>query len=164
MRNMKTKKIALCGLFAAVAIVIMCLVGMIPVATYVCPVLCMMLGCIVLRVSGKRYAWMWYVAVSLLSLLVGPDKEAAAVFATLGYYPMIKDTFEKLPLSWLWKTVYFNFAILALYGLITFVLGLTEVYVEFTTAGILGLILMLLLGNLTFFLLDRILNRFLGRR
>ena len=74
---------------AALAVVIMCMGGIIPMATYVCPMLCSLLLAVVLRLTGRRIAWAWYAAVSLLSLLLGPDKEAAAVFVFLGYYPII---------------------------------------------------------------------------
>lgn len=164
MRNNSAKKIAISGMLAAVALVIMCMGGMIPVATYVCPVLCMVLGCFVLRICGRRYAWTWYGAVAILSLLIGPDKEAAAVFLFLGYYPLIKQKIDDLRFSWVFKLLYFNVVITALYGLLIFVLGLGELYAEFSTAGIAGLALMLLLGNFTFFLLDRVLCRFLPKR
>ena len=55
-----------------------------------CPMLCAMLLAVVLRLTGRRIAWAWYAAVAVLSLLLGPDKEAAAVFLFLGYSPIIK--------------------------------------------------------------------------
>ena len=74
------KSVALGGVMAALAVVIMCMGGIIPLATYVCPMLCAVLLAAVLRLTGRRIGWAWYGAVSLLSLLLGPDKEAAAVF------------------------------------------------------------------------------------
>lgn len=164
MRNDSAKKIALSGMLAALALVIMCMGGMIPVATYVCPVLCMVLGCFVLRVCGKRYAWTWYAAVSVLALLLGPDKEAAAVYVFLGYYPLIKVGVDKFRFAVVLKFLYFNAAVFALYGFLIFALGLNDLYTEFSSAGIWGLILLLILGNVTFFLLDKVLNRFLPKR
>ena len=164
MRNGSAKKIALSGMLAALAMVIMCMGGLIPVATYVCPMLCMVLGCFIFRICGKRYAWTWYAAVSILSVLLAPDKEAAAVFVFLGYYPLIKAMLEKIRFSWIWKVVYFNAAVFMMYGLLIYVMGLNQLYAEFTSAGIWGLILLLVLGNVTFILLDKLLNRFLPRR
>ena len=164
MRNGSAKKIALCGMLSALAMVIMCMGGLIPVATYVCPMLCMVLGCFIFRICGKRYAWTWYAAVSILSVLLAPDKEAAAVFVFLGYYPLIKAMLEKIRFSWIWKVVYFNAAVFMMYGLLIYVMGLNQLYAEFTSAGIWGLILLLVLGNVTFILLDKLLNRFLPRR
>ena len=164
MRNNSAKKIALSGMLAALALVIMCMGGMIPVATYVCPVLCMVLGCFVLRICGRRYAWTWYAAVSILSLLLGPDKEAAAVYVFLGYYPLVKAGLEGFRFSVIFKFLYFNAAVFVLYGLLIFVMGLGELYGEFSSASIWGLVLLLALGNITFFLLDRVLTRFLPKR
>ena len=65
---------ALGGVFAALSLVIMGLGGMIPVATYVCPVMIMVLLQIVLTLCGSRIAWAWYGAVAILSLLISPYK------------------------------------------------------------------------------------------
>lgn len=164
MRNGSAKKMAISGMLAALSMVIMCMGGLIPVATYVCPMLCMVLGCFVLRICGSRFAWTWYAAVSILSLLLAPDKEAAAVYVFLGYYPLIKAFLERIRFSWIFKFLYFNVAVLTMYALLIFVMGLGELYAEFSSAGLWGLMLLLALGNLTFFLLDKVLNRFLPKR
>lgn len=155
---------ALGGMMAALAMVIMCLGGMIPVATYACPMLCMLLLQFVLKSCGSRTAWAWYGAVALLSLLMGPDKEAAAVFVFLGYYPILRPALEKLRLKWLWKGLLFNAAILAMYWLLIHLLGMAAVGEEFREMGKVMLVVLLFMGNLTFFLLDRILCRFERRR
>lgn len=154
----KTKTIALGGMLAAVAVVIMCMGGLIPIATYICPMLCIMVQYIVFRLCGRKIAWVWYVVVALLSLLMGPDKEGAGVFLLLGYYPILKPVFEKWPASWMWKLLLFNAAVVVLYGLLLRLLGLTEVTAEFAGFGIAGLILLLVLGNVTFFLMDKVLT------
>ena len=74
------KSVALGGVMAALAVVIMCMGGIIPVATYVCPMLCAMLLAVVLRLTGRRIAWAWYAAVAVLSLLLGPDKQRPRVY------------------------------------------------------------------------------------
>ena len=82
-------------MLAAAAVVLMSIGTIIPIATYAAPVLCMMVGQMVLKLCGSRIAWAWYGAVTVLSLLLAPDKEAAAVFAVLGYYPVVKPKLEK---------------------------------------------------------------------
>ncbi len=154
----KSKTVGLGGMLAAVALVIMCIGGAIPFGTYVCPMLCILVQYMVLRLCGRRIAWTWYVAVALLSLLLGPDKEACGVFLLLGYYPMLKNPLEKLPVSWLWKLLVFNGAVIVLYAVLLRLLGLEAVSEEFTGIGIAGLVLLLILGNITFFLLDRVLT------
>ena len=149
---------------AALAIVIMCLGGLIPFATFVCPMLCCMITKVVLSMCGKRIAWAWYGAVAILSVLMAPDKEAAAVFVFLGYYPIVKPWMDKLKLSWLWKGLLFNCAILLMYWLLIHILGLSEIANDYEEAGTVLTVVMLLLGNVTFFMLDLVLGRRLMRR
>ena len=158
MNREKTKAIALGGLLAAVAMVIMCLGGMIPIATYVCPMLCAIVQFLVLQFCGRRIAWVWYVAVSLLSILIGPDKEAAGVFVLLGYYPIVKPALDHSRLRWLWKLMLFNGAVALMYLGLIHLLGLSSTLSEFRELGRWGLVAMLLMGNVVFFLLDLVLN------
>lgn len=154
------RSIALCGMMAALAVVIMCMGGIIPVATYVCPMLCAMILAVVLQSVGRRLAWTWYVAVSILSLLLGPDKEAAAVFVFLGYYPIIKPWVDRRKLSFLWKLVIFNLAIGVLYALLLYLFRLDQVVRDFGEFGLVLTLITLLLGNVTLFMLDFLLSRF----
>lgn len=155
---------AIGGVTAALAVVIMCLGGLIPFATFVCPMLCMLLLQFVAGICGWRIGWAWYGAVAILSLLMGPDKEGAALFVFLGFYPLIKPKLEKLPLPWLWKAVVFNLAILLMYTLLIYLFGMAALASEFQEMGTVLLIVTLLLGNVTFFLLDKILGRKFRRK
>ena len=150
---------ALGGVLAALAVVIMCLGTLIPVATLLCPMVCMILAQVVMKTCGGKMGWAWYGAVAVLSLLLSPDKEAAAVFAALGYYPMVKPRLEKRKLPWLWKGLLFNAVILALYWLLIHLFGLDALAEEFAEAGRVMTVVMLILGNVTFFLLDRVLSK-----
>ena len=151
------KRIALGGMLAAVAVVIMCLGGFIPVATYVCPVLCCLTQLIVFRFCGKRIAWTWYAAVSILVLLLGPDKEAAIVFSAVGYYPLIKPRLDGSKIGVVLKILYFNISVLCAYGILIYLMGMEDIAAENMEFGAIGLIIIILLGNITFFLLDRLL-------
>ena len=164
MRNNGAKQIALGGMMAALAVVIMSLGGMIPSATFVCPMLCCLILQIVRTICGDRMAWAWYGAVAILSLLMGPDKEAAAVFVFLGYYPILKPKFDKSRLKWVWKLLYFNVVILAMYWLLIHLFGMAQLAREWEELGIWMTGIMLLLGNVTFFLLDRVLSKKFRRR
>lgn len=155
----KAYPVALGGVLAALAIVIMTLGGLIPIATYVCPMLCSLMLLAVKLSCGDRIGWAWYGAVSILSLLLSPDKEAAAVFVVLGYYPIIQPKMEKLPLQFVWKLLLFNIASAMLYAALLFVFGMEQLVAEFQELGIVGLVITLILGNICFFLLDRVLNK-----
>ena len=160
MRSNRTpaSSIALGGVLAAVAVVIMSMGTLIPVATYVCPMLCALMLKMVLNICGKRIAWAWYGAVAILSMLMAPDKEAAAVFVFIGYYPVVKPSLDKKKLSWLWKGLLFNAAILTMYWLLMHLLGMDAIAAEFEGLGIAMTAVLLVLGNVTFFLLDRLLG------
>ena len=149
---------ALGGLLAALAVVIMSMGTLIPVATYVCPMLCALVLQLVLKICGKRIAWAWYGAVSLLSLLMAPDKEAAAIFLALGFYPIVKPGLDRRKGKWLLKVLFFNGMIMLTYWLLMHLFGMAQLAAEFTEMGILLVAVMLLLGNVTFFLLDRLLE------
>ena len=149
---------ALGGILAALAVVIMSMGTLIPVATYVCPMLCALLLQAVLKICGKRTAWAWYGAVSVLSLLMAPDKEAAAVFCALGYYPILKPKLDQCKGSWFWKGLLFNGVTLMLYWLLMHLLGFDQITAEFAEMGAVLTVVTLLLGNVTFFLLDRLLS------
>ena len=159
MKKTPAAQIAFGGVMAALALVIMNMFGMIPVATYACPSLCMVLLCVVLKLCGRRIGWAWYGAVAILSVLMAPDKEAAAIFAVLGYYPIIKPAFERSKTPNLWKYLYFNAVILAVYWLLINLMGLTEIAKEFSEMGVLFTFVMLLMGNMIFQMLDKILTR-----
>ena len=150
------KSIAFGGVTAALAAVIVSLGGMIPVATYVSPMLCCVLLLFVVKRCGNRIAWAWYVAVCIIGLLVGPDKEAALVFIVLGYYPIIKPKVDKLHLRWLVKLAIFNVSIAISYILFFAVVGIEDP--SMTPGGIVLGVILVLMGNLTFFLVDRLLS------
>lgn len=153
-RKTPASAMALSGVLAAAAAVIMGMGTLIPVATYVCPVICMVLMQVVLRLCGGRYAWAWYGCVAILGLLFAPDKEAAVIFCFLGYYPILKPKIDRKKGKSLIKAVYFNTVILAAYTLLIYLMGLNEILREFGDMGLVMTILLLLLGNVTFFLLD----------
>lgn len=155
---------ALGGILAALAVVIMSMGTLIPVATYVCPMLCAIILQMVMKTCGSRMAWAWYGAVAILGLLLAPDKEAAAVFLAIGYYPILKPRLDRAKGKWLWKGLLFNSVILMLYWALMHLFGMNQIRAEFAELGTILTALMLVLGNVTFFLLDRLLGMRLKRK
>ena len=156
----KSRQIAFGGMMAAMALVIMSLGGLIPVATFVCPMLCMLILAFVTKMCGSRIGWAWYGAVAILGLLLGPDKEAAAVFVFLGFYPIVKPWLDKGKMGPVLKLVLFNFQILLMYQLLIHLFGMDALAAEYEAMGRLLTVLMLVLGNITFVMLDKVLSRF----
>lgn len=155
----KSKNIAFCGVFAALAVVVMCLGGFLPFMTYVCPMISILLCGFVYNFAGKTSAVCWYISVVILSLLLCPDKEAAILYSFLGYYPIIKSQIDKMRFKWLIKILFFNAIIVSLYWLLMNIIGVTELINEFSSMGTVMIAFMLLVGNFIFFMLDRLLER-----
>lgn len=148
-------------MLTALAVVIMSMGSLIPVNTYVCPVLCMLITGPVLAFCGRRVGWCYYLAVSLLSLLLAPDREAAMVYVSLGYYPMLKPRFDRLKplgLCLTGKLLYFTLAGCGAYALMMTVMGMTELLTEFRGSGMVFTVLLVAVWDVLFLLVDRILG------
>lgn len=153
-------RMAFGGLMTAVAVVIMSLGSLIPVNTYTCPVLCILIHRMVLERCGRRLGWCYYLAVALLSLLLAPDREAALVYLFLGYYPMIRPWFGRIRPAFLAlavKLVFFTVAGAAAYGVLMLVVGMETVLAEFEGLAWL-LAIAVVMWDVLFLLVDRLLG------
>jgi len=93
----RSQQVALCGMVAALCTLLLFLTGMFPFSTYALPALAGLLMVSVAVETGASWAFTLYVAVSLLSLLLTPDKEAMLMFiAFFGHYPITKFQLEKI--------------------------------------------------------------------
>ena len=160
MRRGEARVIAFGGMMAALATTIMCLGGLIPIATFTTPVISMLILAYVTKICGKRIGWAWYGAVAILGLMLAPDKEAAAVFAFIGFYPIVKPAFDRMKLGLILKVILFNGLILIMYGLLIYIMGMDQLGEEFREMGQIMTVITLILGNAVFFLLDKVLLRF----
>ena len=109
------KKVALGGMVAALCIVLMMLTGLLPMAEFALPALAgVLLIMLVVEISPK-WAFLVYLAVAILSLLLAPRKDSAVFFtAFLGWYPIAKSKLENIrkpALEWMWKILIYNFSI-----------------------------------------------------
>lgn len=158
----KASRLALCGVLAGLALAILFLGGVIPFAAITCPVMASLVLIPVYCECGRKWGWSWYLAVGVLALLLVSDREASILFVFLGYYPMLKKYFERLPLRWLkWlaKLLYVNAAILCAYTLMIYVFGLTALGEELKATGTVLLIATMLLANVSFVLYDVLIGR-----
>lgn len=160
MRN-NSRRIALCGMMVALAAVVMLMGGVIPLATFCCPAIAGVLLVPLVVECGKRMALGAYVAISCIGLMLCADKEAALLFVFLGYYPVIKWRLDAMPKKWLRRLVKFlilNASLVAMYALIFFVLKLDQVMADYQDMTQIILVLLIVLGNVTLALYDRLLN------
>ncbi len=157
----QSRKAALCGMMAALSVVILCLGGMIPLATFACPMLAML--CLIPAVCGYGIgtALLLYGAVSVLALLLGPDKEIALLYVFLGWYPGVRSRLEIVPqpVRWVVKCALFTLAVAAMYALILHLFRLEAVVEEFSEYSAAMTVVLLVLGNITFLLFDQVMAK-----
>ena len=170
----RSKKMALTGMLCALAVVIMMLGGVIPLATFCCPALAGLMLIPVFVECGEKLSWCAYAAIAALSLILCPDKEAALLLAFIGYYPILRWRLDQLRSSLLRvvaKLGVFNLAVLAMYALSILVLQMDQILREYQEMGLALTIACLLVGNVTLLLYDRLIaimtalyvNRLRGR-
>ncbi|MCI9406312.1 MAG: hypothetical protein HFK04_05295, partial [Oscillospiraceae bacterium] len=87
----KSSQVALGGVIASLCTLLMLLTGLFPFLTYAAPAAAGFLLIAIIVDCGYRWAILVYLVVSVLSLFIVPDKQAAIIFVFLGYYPIIKD-------------------------------------------------------------------------
>ena len=161
----QSRRIALCGLLTALAVTLLMLGGIIPLATFCAPLLAIAVLLPVLAEFGPRYAWAAWAAVSILTLLLAADRELALVYLFFGWYPILRPRLETIPnrvLRLLSKIALCNLLIGAMYGLALFVFQMEALAAEFAGASAALLLSTLVLGNIVFLLMDKVLGRLLA--
>lgn len=160
----KSRRMALCGILAALAVVLLSLGGILPFATFCCPILAMLCLIPVVEEFGTKTALIFYVAVSLLGLLLAPDKEVALLFAFLGYYPALRGSIDAKirpqVLNYFIKLALFGEAIAVLYAGLLQMMGMAALAQEYAAEGQVILALNILLGCIVWLLCDRVLRKF----
>ncbi len=121
-----TKIVSVCGLFAALSVVIM-LLAHIGVLTYAVPALAGALLVITYLELGVKNAFTVYFTVSVLSFLICEKEAALCYILFFGYYPLIKAYIERINqkiLQWIIKIALFTVSFALVLTLATFVLGI----------------------------------------
>lgn len=163
MHNQASRRMALCGITAALMMTVMMVGSFLPLSTYSCPMLAGALLIPICWEMGPRMGGLVYLAVSILSILMAPDKEAVFLFVfLLGWYPMARPKLQHIrvtPLRWAMKILLFNLAACLTYTFLLYVLTMPDLQAEFADWTVLFLAGFLLLGNVTFLLYDIALGR-----
>lgn len=163
MKNRKqlSFKVAMGGVTAALSILFMVFAGVTTSLVYAIPMVVGALLMFLVIEFGAGFAGFVYVAVSVVSLLVLGNKEAAIMYvAFFGYYPIIKSFIEKhfnKVVSWVVKYIIFNIAMVSAYFIVSKVF-----MIPFDDVGILGkyaMPLLLFAGNVLFVVYDIMLTR-----
>ena len=109
------------------------------------------------------YQWCCFFATAILGLLLGPDKEAAALYLFLGYYPLLQpklDAIRRPALRWMAKLALAVVSVGTMYLVLLYVLGLTQVTEEFADTAPWLLWITAALGLVVFIVYDILLRRF----
>lgn len=159
----RSKKIALGGICAALALVVMLVGGFLPLSTFSAPILAsLLLVPLTVELDG-RTTLICYGAVSLLSLLLIPDREVVLLFLLLtGYYPVLQPRFLKIrlkPIRFLLKLLLFNISIIITYAILLFLLMSPGLRQEFAEHATWFWILTLVVANVLFILYDLLIDK-----
>ena len=150
-----TRAVALCGVTAALAVVLMAVGGLLGIGLYAAPMLAGLCLLPAGRHLGLKYHLLLWLAVSALSFFLVPDIEQNLMFLCLfGCYPILRPALQRLPRlpRLLCKLLFFNAVSVALEALVLLVLAPESLAPPL-------LLLLLALGNLTFLLYDLLIPR-----
>ena len=93
-----TRRIATCGVFCALAVVMLGLGAIIEVLDLTASAIAALVLLPILLCYGGKYAWLSYAVTATLGVLLMPQSLAAWMYAGLtGFYPMVKERLDKLP-------------------------------------------------------------------
>lgn len=151
-------KVALGGIVSSLCLVTMFLAGILPAFYLILPMIAGVLLMLITAEVNTEWAMLTYLSVSILSLFITFDKEAAIVFILIfGHYPIIRPYIHKIPfrpVQVIIKLVIFNLCALAYFYLTVYIFGIKEMLEEFDVAGKYGGWLMLGFSDVIFILYD----------
>ena len=119
-----TRRIAVCGVFSALAVVMLGLGAVIEVLDITAAAVAALILLPILLCYGSKYAGLSYAVTATLGVLLMPQSFATWMYAGLtGFYPMVKSRLDRLPraLSWLIKLLLLT-GVLGLYLAVFFFL------------------------------------------
>lgn len=149
-------KTSLGGVIAALSIVLMFLTSLMPSMTYALPAAAGILVTIIVIEINKKWALGVYAAVSILSILLVADKEAAVMYIMFfGYYPILKAIFEyrfNKTVSMILKLIVFNISMIIAFIISTYVFMIP--FEEMEKYGPVAAFGLLAAGNVIFVIFD----------
>ncbi|MBQ6885433.1 MAG: hypothetical protein IJN56_06830 [Clostridia bacterium] len=149
-----TKKITLCGLVAAISVMVM-LTSYFPYLTYAIPAIAGLFMIVPLIECGVSWSFGTYIASAAIVFITGEMESKILYVMFLGYYPILKSLIEKInkqAVEWLIKLVCFNAAAIAFYYVSTILFSVS--FDDFGEWGKYGALLFLALCNVVFVLYD----------
>ena len=151
-------RVALGGIVSALCLVTMFLSGIMPALYLVLPMAAGVLMMIIAVEVNTKWALLTYISVSILSMFITFDKEAALIFIMFfGHYPIIRFYIEKikpkLPKTII-KFALFNVCVISYFYVTVYLFGLKQMLDEMNDFGKYGAVVMLAVVNVIFVLYD----------
>ena len=157
MKRAKTGKVALCGLIAALASVIL-LLSYSSYLLYTVPALAGLLMAVADRECGRKYAIITLLITALLCLVTlgGLILPRVLFIGFFGYYPLVKTSVERWPrpLAWMVKIAVFNVAAILCFVFLVYVLSLPAAIQAIGVWGPYSMLLLAVAGNVAFPIFD----------
>lgn len=151
-------RVALGGIVSALCLVCMFLAGVLPALYLLLPMAAGVLLMIIAEEVSISWAWLTYISVSLLSMFITADKEAALIFIMLfGHYPILRFYLQKVKLRLIRaviKELIFNACAVAYFYVTVFIFGIREMMESMGDFGRYGGLILLIAGNIIFVLYD----------
>ena len=117
------KKIVVAGVLAALSVIILYLGCAIEVLDLTMSAIVSLLVVVIVIEMGYKYAWLTYIATSILSIILLPQKSPAIFYACfMGFYPIIKSYLERINsalVRWIIKLVVGNAALALMFILMS---------------------------------------------
>ncbi|MBE6862066.1 MAG: hypothetical protein E7497_04085 [Ruminococcus sp.] len=151
-------RVALGGIVSALCLLTMFLAGIMPALYLVLPMIAGILMMIIAVEVNTKWAFLTYIAVSLLSMFITFDKEAALIFILLfGHYPILRFYIQKIKGKLLRNAIKLavcNICVLSFFYITVYLFGLDQMLEEFDEIGKYGGLLMLAAANVIFVFYD----------
>ncbi|MDE7243445.1 MAG: hypothetical protein K2O18_05635 [Oscillospiraceae bacterium] len=154
--RIQSRRMALCGVMAALSVVILSVGSIIPAATVAGPMMAMICLVPVHCNCGPKTTLLVYAAVSILAVLLCTDKELALFYVFFGWYPALRTRLLALPkaLQIVVKCAIYSLMMTAMYAMLIFLFQMQAVVEEFSEYSTVMLAVLLAVGNVTFLLQD----------
>lgn len=154
----RSKLIAFSGILSALSVVIIFLGTVISVFAYVAPILSGLVLILAINNIDKKSALLIYAVVSVITVILMPDKECSLTYIFFfGYYPIIKPRLQGIKstvLRVLLKLIIFNFGIVESQLICFYIFGIPfdDIF------GKWGIAILLILANVILLVYDRLLD------
>lgn len=157
MANRQAHGVAMGGMVTALSLILLVAAGIVPTMEFVFTAIAGILLIVAVLDLQMKWAWGIFVAVTLLGLLLCPDKSVVIFYLFFfGHYPLVKNYIERLHsrvLQWVLKLPLFNICLILAYLVVAKLFGVSDAAMRY------GYLITLALANVAFVLYDIALSR-----